>query len=211
MPSLRTLRFGSKWTTHIKLLCLQVLIRKKVQIIVDDGQDVLEFPPFECLGGNELGILNDKPEHALKFLTTVEKQFSLLSWLLEEPSGPKRLNLEGLEGLLNFHIITRNVKPILSHPQMETVGSLTLSSCGLKECPDLASFRSMTCLDIKDNIIREWTPQKHQDLQTLILTGNPIPAFSDDFEGFPKLKYLELGSRVTSLHNHEIITQKSTW
>ena len=210
VPSLRALHFGSKSTTHVKLACLKGLVHSNVKL-VNYCRNAIQFPPGEYLQGEEennaqLLQLCSAPEKALVFLDSTEKQFNLLTWIFEEfeqIQGEEihTLNLKGYKSLMNYHLTTcKRVEPILNSPGLkaEHVKSLTLNSCGLKKCPDLISFRSLTYLDIGNNDLKEWPLTEHHNLRTLILSGNPLGNISDSFEGLRSLSNITLGSKSTN-------------
>ena len=57
---------------------------------------------------------------------------------------------------------------------------------------------NLTYLDIGNNDLKEWPLTEHQNLKTLILSGNPLGNICDSFEGLRSLSNITLGSKSTN-------------
>ena len=198
-PSLKTLTFGSNSTNFVRLMFLDTLVTMNVEIILEEGQDIIIFPPHQYLLGKEgnledLSDLCKTPEKILPFLESVDKKFNWLKWLLDDEQYTCiSLNLSGEKELVNYHS-----NKILTNHKLSSIEKLFLNDCDLSECPNISLYPNLAHLDLGNNLLTDWCFQsRHGNLQQLILSGNPIPAIMDEFNCFPALRKLTVGSEKT--------------
>ena len=199
LPSLKMLTFGSKSTTYIRLSLLDTLVIMKVDLILEEGTDEIIFPPYEYLKGEsdnlaQLTELCKKPEKILTFLKSVDKKYIWLKWLLDDATYTvKSLDLSGETELVNYHS-----SKILNHSKLSSIEKLILNNCNLAECPNITLYPQLKYLDLGNNLFTEWCSQpKHERLEQLRLSGNQIPVIMNEFNCFPALRKLTIGSEKT--------------
>ena len=195
MDKLELIKFGSTVTKYVRLSFLNILLSKNIQIVPDEGHDEVVFPPYKFLKRTEenhakLAELIDKPEKGLMHVPDVKTKFELLKWLSEDKALGQTVDFTGESDLLDY-------RPF-SNMKFDRIETLNLSSCDLNKCPNLALYPGLKTLYLKNNLIKEWTPQpKHENLEKLDISGNSIQIINDNFTCFPSLNHLTIGSKET--------------
>ena len=89
---------------------------------------------------------------------------------------------------------------ILSNWKLRNINTLELIGCNFTEFLDLENFPKLQSLNLSHNIIKEIPNHiaRHEYLEKLDLTGNPIETIDTSFKCFPSLSTLKVGSKQTS-------------
>ena len=198
-PCLTHLKWGSKETKYMRPSLLTSLVQQRVNIEVSTEANSFLFPGRHYInqGFAELSAICENPEKAIDAISDIDQKVEFLEWLLNEDLEFKSFSLSGRPELLNSQSNRKSLN-ILDKWKLYNIESLVLNGCNLNEIPNLKHFSKLKHLDLSNNDITS-IPNlpKHEHLETLILTGNPIETVDSDFQFFPALSRLEVGSQKT--------------
>ena len=209
-PRLSPFKFGSKQTKYIKYTVFKDLIEKEVSLeVLGDARNFL-FPGVFNVnqGTEELQTLCANPEAGIDRIPGNENKMHFLGWLCGEVPEFKSFIISGHPELMNTQL-KRNAYSILANWKLSTIVELTLTRCSIEVFPDLKNFKVLKILNISTNSITQIPNDiaPHDNLQNLNLSGNPIVAIDCNFNFFPSLSQLEIGSHSTKFIGLSLLEQ----
>ena len=187
-PKLKNVVAGSATMQFISF----ELLRFASVSIISKHQKSLLLPPYFALKNRD--HLNDylaKPERFLGEVDDSKLMFS--AWWLVNDADFKFIEID-LSSMP--HVFEYGDESILRGNNLRELRGLACSKCHLGCLPDVLFLKHLETLVAGENNIEDVSTFKHQTLQSLDVTGNPIKILHTNFDQCPNLNSLTAGSRV---------------
>ena len=198
-PNLKAVKVGSD---TLQFIGFELLKRVSVSILYE-CRNSLVMPPWCILDQNKTGDYVENPETYLTYVNKTKIDMAI-DWLANDADFEfLTLNLSQEKTLLGLSETQLSIW--LNGRNVKKVETLNINHWGLSQLPNLASMKQLKYLLFAYNNLKDLSLLKHERLEVIDITMNPVELIDIDFHNCPNLKTLMLGSGDTKYLSTSVV------